>query len=142
MYCGGKINRDRCADASKECEAPEAALMYVVGRVEGAHFRFELFDRRRILKPQWADFVMETNTTVVKLHSTGPEWNQNLPNHGCLGIRRQHYSPASSCAHFSRKARASLTARSMDICPSPHGQTMVGESSFTGCVSQIPSSLN
>lgn len=61
--------RDWCAESGKRREDAEAALAHVVKGVEGAYFRSDLFDRRRILMQQWADYVMGTTTKVVRLRS-------------------------------------------------------------------------
>ena len=49
--------RDWCAETGKRREDAEAALAHTVGGVEGAYFRSDLFERRRALMQQWADFV-------------------------------------------------------------------------------------
>ena len=41
--------RDWCAEMGKPRELAEAALAHTVGGVEGAHFRSDLFERRRLL---------------------------------------------------------------------------------------------
>ena len=40
-------------------ELAEAALAHVVEGVEGAYQRSDLYDRRRALMQQWADYVMK-----------------------------------------------------------------------------------
>lgn len=49
--------RDWCAETGKRRQDAEAALAHVVGGTEGAYFRSDLFDRRRVLMQQWADFA-------------------------------------------------------------------------------------
>ena len=49
--------RDWCADTGKPREIAEAALAHVVGGVEGSYFRSDLFDRRRLLMGQWAEYI-------------------------------------------------------------------------------------
>ena len=60
--------RDWCADTSKPREIAEAALSHVVGGVEGAYFRSDLFDRRAVLMGQWADYITGRRAEVVQLH--------------------------------------------------------------------------
>lgn len=60
--------RDWCADTGKPREIAEAALAHVVGGVEGAYFRSDLFDRRRLLMEQWADYLTGNRADVVRLH--------------------------------------------------------------------------
>ena len=60
--------RDWCADTGKPRELAEAALAHTVGGVEGAYFRSDVFDRRRVLMQAWADFVTGGTGTVVRLH--------------------------------------------------------------------------
>ena len=59
--------RDWCAETGKPREIAEAALAHVVGGVEGAYFRSDLFERRRALMQQWADFVTGSGGKVVRL---------------------------------------------------------------------------
>ena len=61
--------RDWCGDTGKAREIAEAALGHVVGGVEGAYFRSDLFDRRAVLMAQWAAFVTGAEATVVRLHA-------------------------------------------------------------------------
>ena len=49
--------RDWCAETGKPREVAEAALAHVVGGVEGAYFRSDLFERRRGLMNEWADYL-------------------------------------------------------------------------------------
>ena len=49
--------RDWCAETGKPREVAEAALAHVVGGTEGAYFRSDLFERRRALMQQWADYL-------------------------------------------------------------------------------------
>ena len=49
--------RDWCAETGKARELAEAALAHTVGGVEGAYFRSDLFQRRRALMQEWADYL-------------------------------------------------------------------------------------
>ena len=60
--------RDWCADTGKPREIAEAALAHVVKGTEGAYFRSDLFERRRTLMSQWADYLTGRRADVVKLH--------------------------------------------------------------------------
>ena len=60
--------RDWCADTGKPREIAEAALAHVVGGTEGAYFRSDLFERRRLVMEQWAAFVTGAKVAVVELH--------------------------------------------------------------------------
>ena len=60
--------RDWCADTGKAREIAEAALAHIVGGVEGAYFRSDLFDRRRLLMEQWASYILMTSAKVVELN--------------------------------------------------------------------------
>ena len=59
--------RDWCADTGKPRELAEAALVHVVGGVEGAYFRSDIMARREQVMEQWADFVTSTGAEVVRL---------------------------------------------------------------------------
>ena len=61
--------RDWCADTGKAREIAEAALGHVVGGVEGAYFRSDMFDRRRRLMDSWAAFVTGAESKVVELRA-------------------------------------------------------------------------
>ena len=61
--------RDWCAETGKAREIAEAALVHTVGGVEGAYFRSDLFERRRQLMDQWADFVAGGGRHVVALRA-------------------------------------------------------------------------
>ena len=61
--------RDWCAETGKPREIAEAALAHVVPGVEGAYFRSDLFERRRLLMDQWAAFATRTGADVVRLHA-------------------------------------------------------------------------
>ena len=62
--------RDWCAETGKPRELAEAALSHVVGGVEGAYFRSDLFERRRRLMNQWGAFVAGTEPAkVVRIHA-------------------------------------------------------------------------
>ena len=60
--------RDWCAETGKPREIAEAALAHTVGGVEGAYFRSDLFERRRVLMRAWADFLTGDGADVVQLH--------------------------------------------------------------------------
>ena len=49
--------RDWCAETGKARELAEAALAHVVGGVEGAYFRSDLFEQRRTLMQAWAAYL-------------------------------------------------------------------------------------
>ena len=62
--------------AAEQTDAPhavmEAALAHVVGNsTEAAYFRSDLFDRRRELMHQWADYLGERETGTL------PPWRRN-----------------------------------------------------------------
>ena len=61
--------RDWCADTGKPRELAESALAHTVGGVEGAYFRSDVFERRRVLMQAWADFVTGRTGAVVRLHA-------------------------------------------------------------------------
>ena len=50
--------RDWCADTGQPREVAEAALAHTVGGVEGAYFRSDLFERRRVLMDSWSKFLV------------------------------------------------------------------------------------
>ena len=54
--------RDWCAETGKPREVAEAALAHVVGGVEGAYFRSDLFAKRRLLMDQWGAFLTGATT--------------------------------------------------------------------------------
>ena len=62
--------RDWCADTGSPREVAEAALAHVVPGVEGAYFRSDLFERRRLLMEQWAAYLAGTGTDakIRRLH--------------------------------------------------------------------------
>ena len=60
--------RDWCAETGKPRELAEAALAHIVGGVEGAYFRSDLFERRRRLMADWARYTSGDDATVVQLH--------------------------------------------------------------------------
>ena len=49
--------RDWCADSGQRRELAESALAHVVGGVEGAYMRSDLFEGRRELMAAWAAYV-------------------------------------------------------------------------------------
>ena len=61
--------RDWCADTGKPREIAEAALAHTVGGVEGAYFRSDLFQRRRRLMDQWAQYVIGGAGKVVRFNA-------------------------------------------------------------------------
>ncbi len=60
--------RDWCAETGKPQELAEAALAHIVGGVEGAYFRSDLFEARRRLMADWAAFLAGESAKVVRLH--------------------------------------------------------------------------
>ena len=60
--------RNWCADSGKDREIAESALAHVVGGTEGSYMRADLFDRRRRLMRQWADYLTGGRGAVVQLH--------------------------------------------------------------------------
>ena len=60
--------RDWCAETGKPREIAEAALAHVVQGVEGAYFRSDLFDARRRLMSDWAQFLEGKTGQIVRLH--------------------------------------------------------------------------
>ena len=62
--------RDWCAETNRPRELAEAALAHAIRGVEGAYARSDLFDRRRVLMTQWAEYVTgEQRAKVVRLHA-------------------------------------------------------------------------
>lgn len=62
--------RDWCAERGVDREVAEAALAHVVGGVEGAYFRSDLFERRREVMASWGCFVAGSERgKVVRLHA-------------------------------------------------------------------------
>ena len=59
--------RDFCADTGKPREIAESALAHIVPGVEGAYFRSDLFERRRLLMDQWAAYITGAVADVVEL---------------------------------------------------------------------------
>ncbi len=59
--------RDWCAETGQPREIAEAALAHVVPGVEGAYFRSDLFDKRRVVMDQWADYLVSGGNKVVRL---------------------------------------------------------------------------
>ncbi len=60
--------RDWCAETGNPREIAEAALAHTVGGVEGAYFRSDLFERRRQLMADWAEYLSGDGAKVVWLH--------------------------------------------------------------------------
>lgn len=49
-------------------EVAETSLAHLIGnKVERAYARSDLLDKRRVLMQKWADFVTQTESTVVQL---------------------------------------------------------------------------
>ena len=61
--------RDWCGDTGKAREVAEAALAHQVGGVEGAYFRSDMFDRRRVLMTQWGAYLTRQPAKVVRIAS-------------------------------------------------------------------------
>lgn len=59
--------RDWCAESGKPREVAEAALAHVVGGVEGAYFRSDLFQRRAAVMESWAQHATGQTGEVVQL---------------------------------------------------------------------------
>lgn len=59
--------RDWCAETGQPRELAEAALAHTVPGVEGAYFRSDLFERRRHLMADWAQYLTGGGATVVQL---------------------------------------------------------------------------
>ena len=49
--------RDWAAEEGKERQVAEAALAHVIGGVEGAYNRTDLFSQRRKVMQEWADYL-------------------------------------------------------------------------------------
>ena len=49
--------RDWAAETGVSREIAEAALAHIVGGVEGAYFRSDLFEQRRSVMQSWCDFA-------------------------------------------------------------------------------------
>ncbi len=61
--------RSWCADMNVSREVAEACLAHVVKGVEGAYQRSDLFERRRSVMQQWADYVTGApRAEVIPLH--------------------------------------------------------------------------
>ena len=61
---------EKCSGAPRE--VAEAALGHVVGGVEGAYARSDLFERRRMLMQAWSDYLGHPRTKSF-LHRMGAE---------------------------------------------------------------------
>ncbi len=57
--------RDCCAEHGKSRSLANAALAHVVSGVEGAYFRSDLFEARRELMQEWADYIVVTGKKSV-----------------------------------------------------------------------------
>ena len=51
--------RDWCAESGVPREIAEACLAHVVGGVEGAYFRSDVFERRRGVMERWGAYISE-----------------------------------------------------------------------------------
>ena len=60
--------RDWCADTGKPREIADAALVHMVQGTEGAYYRSDLFEQRRALMSQWADYPTRRRPGVASLH--------------------------------------------------------------------------
>ena len=61
--------RSWCADVNVSREVAEACLAHVVKGVEGAYQRSDLFERRRSVMQQWADYITGApRADVIPLH--------------------------------------------------------------------------
>ena len=56
--------RDWCAETGKPREIAEAALAHIVGGIEGAYFRSDLFKRRRALMDSWSRYLSKPVESV------------------------------------------------------------------------------
>jgi integrase len=64
--------RDWCGDTAKPADVAEAALAHQTGNaVVRAYARSDLFERRRVLMDQWADYLTKPPAQVVPLRRTG-----------------------------------------------------------------------
>ena len=64
----GSNFRDCCAGIGQPREIAEAVLAHTVGRVEGAYFHSDLFERPRRLTDQWTAFEAASGAKVARLH--------------------------------------------------------------------------
>ena len=62
--------RDWRAETGTPRRIADAALAHVVPGVEGTYFRSDLFEWRRRLMAQWADFAARRQGDVVRLRQT------------------------------------------------------------------------
>ncbi len=62
--------RDWCAERGTQRDVAEAALAHTVGGVEGAYFRSDLYERRRVLMDQWADYLTGEPAEVVSIFAS------------------------------------------------------------------------
>ena len=58
--------RDWCAETNKPRQLAEAALAHQVHGVEAAYFRSDLFDRRRELMQEWAEYIVGAEKESVE----------------------------------------------------------------------------
>jgi integrase len=64
--------RDWCADTGKPADIAERALAHVIGnKTRGAYERTDLFDPRRRLMDEWAEYLHRPPAEVVPLNLTG-----------------------------------------------------------------------
>ena len=66
--CAGIVSPGDGDSDEQRVDLAEAALSHSVGRVEGAYFRSDLFERRHRLMDTWAAYVGRTDNKVVALH--------------------------------------------------------------------------
>lgn len=78
--------RDMAADAGYSRELAEQALSHTVGGVEAAYRRTDLFERRRTLMQEWADYVCPQPTAETR----GPLPRPRLTSQGASRGRRRH----------------------------------------------------
>ena len=57
--------RDWAAENGKDRTTAESALAHVVGGVEGAYFRSDLFDRRKVLMNEWAAYLSSVQAEKI-----------------------------------------------------------------------------
>ena len=53
-------------DTSKPREVCELALAHKIPGVEGAYFRSDLYERRKLLMAQWADYLTGTDANIMR----------------------------------------------------------------------------
>ena len=69
MPLPGRVSGPGAADMNINREIAEACLAHTVKGVEGAYQRSDLFERRRSVMQQWADYVTGApRADVIPLH--------------------------------------------------------------------------